>query len=470
MWLLPTRNRISSLRRFLTSAREMGTMSPGRILVDDDDFQEHRSAYETAMALAPEQWKIEVLKNSEKCYGGALREIWRFVKDLPWIGLVSDDLVPSSGNWDTKLIGSLSGWNVVSSNDGWQATTGDTARDRLHGAIVWSGDLARAVGWIFPDRLKHIFHDDIWETIGRETGCWSIRTDIMCKHLHESLSGVRGPTMDPSSLLWKHDEAIFKGWMERDKDACVARVRELMDSRGVRVVRTDFSSVKLMIGTPCIDGKFEDAYVDGLLRTTQMMQRAGVTIVWAKEKYTADIALARNKIFGQFLRSDCTHLLTIDADIGWKDDAVVRLFNAKKDFVAIAGPKKRYPLQFAANWSDDKGNPKLLQYDNESGTMEVGEIGSAFALITRTCALKMAAAYSELEFIGPSGELDIGVFNPMIENRRYYSEDFAFCKRWRAISGHVHFVPDVALSHTGSHEFCGAFADSAKQAEAEKAA
>lgn len=468
MWLLPTKGRIDNLRRFLRASTEMGCQSPGLVIVNESELEREAGAYKQAMALAPKGWDLLGVK--AETYGDALRATWKIVKDNEWIGLISDDLVPCSGNWDTQLIKALNGWNVVSSNDGWQAQTGDIYRDRLHGAIVWSGELARAVGWIFPEKIKHIFHDDVWETLGRETRCWQVRPDIMCRHLHEALNGVIGPTMDRNSLLWQHDEAVFKSWLAADKDACVARIKALMGSMGVKNVTVSFAGVKLMVATPCIDGKFEDAYVDSFLHTSQMMQAANVPVQWTKEKYTADIALARNKIFGLFLRSDYTHLLMIDADMGWKDDAIIRLFNAKKDFVAIAGPKKRYPLSFAANYTDDQGNPIMLSYDHDSGTMEVGEIGSAFALMTRACALKMAAAYPELEFTGITGEREFGVFNPMIQNKRYYSEDFAFCKRWRAIGGHVNFVPDVPLSHTGSHTFSGAFGDSAKDAKEQRAA
>ena len=110
-----------------------------------------------------------------------------------------------------------------------------------------------------------------------------------------------------------------------------------------------------------------------------------------------------------------------------------------------------------------------LQYDPVSGTMEIGEIGSAFCLITRACAEKMAHSYPELDFLGVTGELEHGVYAPMVENRRWYSEDFAFCKRWRAIGGKCFMIPEAALSHTGSHTFTGSFAEAAQRQQAEQA-
>ena len=339
----------------------------------------------------------------------------------------------------------------------------------FHGAIAWSGPLARAVGWIFPDGLNHIFHDDAWEALGRETACWQVHTEVMVKHLHEAKDGVIGPTMDPQSELWKHDEAWFKNWVATDKPACVERIKKHLESFGVRQIKPDLSGVSLMIGTPCIDARYELTFMVSLFQTMRYLDSCGVPSQFAEEKFTADVSLARNKIFSAFLRSSCTHLLTIDSDMGWGVDAIIRLFNAKKDFVAVAGPKKRWPLTFAANHVDANGNPIPLQYDPATGTMEISEIGAAFCLMTRQCAEKMAQAYPELDFIGVTGEREHGPYIPMVQNSRYYSEDFSFCKRWRSIGGQCFMVPDAALSHTGSATFSGSFSEMAQQQSQEQA-
>lgn len=449
LWLLPTKGRVPNLRRFANAAREMGTSTPGLVLVNRDDYEARLADYESAAALLPPGWGFRLVEATS--YGGALRAVWDEVKDLDWVGLVSDDLVPATSTWDVQLIAALQGWNFVSSNDGWQAP------QRMHGAAVWSGDLLRAVGWLFPAGLDHVFHDDVWETLGRETNCWSVRMDIMVKHLHESRAGIIGPTMDPNSALWRHDEAWYRAWLLSGKDACVAAIRATMTGYGVTVMTPDFAGVNLMVGTPAIDGRYESSYVVGLYATMRMLGEHGVTVQWAEEKYTADICLARAKLLAAFRRSPATHLLLVDADMGWDNDALVRLFCAKKDFVAIAGPKKRYPLQFAANFTDAGGNPIGLTYDPASGTMEVGEVGMAFALLTRACVERMVADHPDLEYGGVTGESECALFNPMVRKRRYYSEDFAFCRRWRDLGGQVFIVPDVALKHTGPHQFRGSF-------------
>lgn len=454
VFLLPTAGRLQNLRRFLVSAREMGTTEVGWVLVNAPELAEKRLDYERAIALAPKGW---VLKGVDAdCYGAAIRAVWDETRHMRWIGLVSDDLVAASPNWDTALIATLQGWNFASTNDGWQ--NGEDGQPlRMHGAIAWSGDLVRAVGWIFPPDFRHIFHDDVWETLGKEAGCWSFQPQIMCRHLHEAREGVIGPTMNRESALWKHDQACYERWLLEDKPRCVDACRALAAARGVTVMKPDFTGVRVMIATPTIDGKYESSYMGSVFQTMIMLQQQGVKCALAEEKYTADISLARARLFGAFLRSNSSHLLMIDADMAWSSEAILRLFGAKKDFVGIAGPKKRYPITFAANHTDADGNPIKLVYDNESATMEVSEIGSAFCLITKGMAERMRDAYPELRFLGATGEPEYGMFMPLIHNLRMFSEDFAFCKRWRDIGGRVFMVPDVALSHTGCHTFTGAF-------------
>lgn len=328
----------------------------------------------------------------------------------------------------------------------------------------------RAIGWIFPDRLRHIFHDDVLETLGRETGCWEVRMDVMVKHLHEALQGIKGPTMDPNSELWKHDEARFKEWLQYEKDDCVKKIQELQSKSGIKTIRPDMSGVRLMVCCPTVDGCYESGFMVGLFQTMRTLEKLGVHCELAEEKYTADIALARAKLFAAFRRSTNTHALWVDSDMGYGPNEVVRLFAANKDFVAAAGPKKRYPISFAANYTDDNGNPLPLMYDMDTGTMEVTEIGMAFALMTKKCAEKMTAAYPELLYTGITGENEWAVFNPMVRNRRYFSEDFAFCSRWRAIGGKCYMAPEVELSHTGKHTFRGSFAKDAAKSEMPMAA
>jgi hypothetical protein len=221
----------------------------------------------------------------------------------------------------------------------------------------------------------------------------------------------------------------------------------------------DLSGVSICIATPSHDGKYEGRFMSALHRTVLEIQRLGGKGDFFQFCYCADVSLARAKVFGHFYRSKHTHLMMIDADMGWMPEDVVRMVLLDREFIAAAGPKKQYPLKFAANFTDDKGNPIPVIEEVGTGIASVNEIGLAFALIKRSLADKMVAAYPELQFDGDGKDVEYALFDPFIINRRKLGEDFAFCRRWQKIGGKIDLLPSVRLSHTGAHTWAGALAD-----------
>lgn len=452
VWLLPSRRRLGNLKRFFTSVREFGCSTPGLILVNEDELIEDRALYDALDR--PAGWQI--IGVAATCMHDALRCAWPLVKDQPWVGLLQDDLVLQCPGWDTGLIGGLTGSNVVSANDG-------NETGRMHGAIVWSGDLVRALGWIYPPGLNHLYGDDVWETLGRETGCWQIRGEIVTKHVNETYAASPDDTARHVASHTAHDAEGYKAWFENGKDEAISTIRQLQGGVAPSRMTVNMAGVQLLIATPTVHGQYDHTFLKSWHETMFGMAQNGVTVRFAQELYNADICLARSKIISMFLRSTFTHLLLIDADMGWDFNAVIRLFAAQKDFVAVAGPKKSFPLRFAASFTDDEGKVMNLHYEPAAGCAEVHEVGMAFCLLTRACVEQMAAAYPELMFRSLTGDKEFALFQPIVIKEKYFAEDFAFCYRWRNIGGRLFICPDIRLKHTGGHTFEGALAEQFKQ-------
>lgn len=221
----------------------------------------------------------------------------------------------------------------------------------------------------------------------------------------------------------------------------------------------DFSGVNLCIATPSHDGKYEGAFMKALHRTAIEIERLGGKCDFFDFPYCADISLARARMFGKFYRSQHTHMITIDADMGWQPEDVVRMILLDREFIAAAGPKKQYPLKFACNFTNDAGQPLPMEEEVQTGVVRVSEVGLAFALIKRSAAEKMVAAYPELAFDVEDGSVDYDLFQPMIENRRRFAEDYGWCRRWAKIGGKIELLSTVRLTHTGSHTFVGALSE-----------
>lgn len=233
----------------------------------------------------------------------------------------------------------------------------------------------------------------------------------------------------------------------------------------------DLSHINLLISSPSADGKWEDTYIDSFHKTKNILDKCGVKFDWRRSLFCADISLVRAKLLADFYKNDdATHLLMIDADMGWNEYDIIRMLQLNRKFLTAAGPKKKYPLEFAFNMWDRDGAP--VPMDQEVGTnvaVNVPHVGGAFILIKKEVAERMIQSYPELEYDVSPGVTEFAVFDPIIltesKIRRRLSEDYAFCHRWRQIGGRVEMLTDVRLSHTGSHTFSGSVEESLQEFE-----
>lgn len=222
----------------------------------------------------------------------------------------------------------------------------------------------------------------------------------------------------------------------------------------------DLSSYNLLIATPVSDGKPELLYQDSIKYTQKLIEDHGGKSSVHYLSYVADIAYARNKLFGSFVRNkEFTHMLMVDSDMGWDPIHAVHFLMLKRDFLAAVGCKKKYPLEFACNFMGDDGKQSLMYHEIETNVAEIPYVGGAFVMISRECAGRMVKSYTDLQYIAPDGEIEHAIFDPLIiketSQKRRLSEDYAFCYRWRKIGGKVEAKMDVTLTHTGSHTFTG---------------
>lgn len=200
---------------------------------------------------------------------------------------------------------------------------------------------------------------------------------------------------------------------------------------------------------------------------------------------------ARNYVVDEFLRSDCTHLMFIDSDIGFKAKDVISLLGIQitdpDKYKIITGP---YPKKTIA-WEKVKKavelgkaeNPFHLDYYTADYAfnpvkgqtafridepIEVAEAGTGFMLISRDVFKKYDEAYPQFRYLPDhlrtanfDGSREITAFfdcgiDP--ETKRYLSEDYFFCYNSRKIGISVWMCPWMELQHVGSYIFKGSMA------------
>ena len=91
--------------------------------------------------------------------------------------------------------------------------------------------------------------------------------------------------------------------------------------------------------------------------------------------------------------------------------------------------------------------------------------GTGFQLIRRTVFERLIAAHSELRFTSthtiareaPRSDNLYALFDCQIDPNtgEYLSEDYAFCRRWRALGGDIWLDLESTLTHVGADQFRG---------------
>ncbi len=244
---------------------------------------------------------------------------------------------------------------------------------------------------------------------------------------------------------------------------------------------TDPSSsvTRLMVATPCYGGHVTTHYAISALALQPACIERGIDLVVKLLGNDSLITRARNILVSQFLDDPlATHLLFIDADIGFAPDRVFALLESGYDMVGAVYPLKRLDwtriatqaragaanlkssaLDYVVDFADPR-NPTV-----EGNFAKVKQIGTGFLLIRRSVFERMAAHYPGLRFnshhAGANRELasanSYAFFDCMIEPETgaYLSEDYTFCRRWIDMGGDIWADGASRLTHVGPVPFEG---------------
>ena len=204
------------------------------------------------------------------------------------------------------------------------------------------------------------------------------------------------------------------------------------------------------------------------------------------------ITRARNYCVDEFMRSDCTHMLFIDSDIGFNaQDIIIMLVFIRQEtaYEILCSP---YPKK-CISWEKiktavDKGvadkdanvlekfvgdyvfNPKGGAQTIQIGEpCEVLEIGTGFMMIHKSALKTFAEKYPQYyykpdhirtEHFDGSREIMM-YFRAEVdpESKRYLSEDYWFCQKAQEIELKTWLCPWMRTQHVGTYIFGGSLAD-----------
>jgi hypothetical protein len=266
----------------------------------------------------------------------------------------------------------------------------------------------------------------------------------------------------------------------------------------IKIEIEELRTRKLFLATPMYGGMCAGMYCKSTNDLAALCMHYGIELKMYYLFNESLITRARNYCCDEFMRSDCTHMLFIDADIGFEANDVISmlaLMDQDKDdgmeILCSPYPKKCIAwekIKAAVDQGQADDDPNILDnfvgdyvFNPVPGTTEIKldepaevlEGGTGFMMFTKKSLQKFKDAYWDDSEFSPGGfrykpdhvrteHFDgtreiMMYFQALIDpdSRRYLSEDYMFCQWARKVGLRIWLCPWVKLSHVGSFVYGG---------------
>lgn len=266
----------------------------------------------------------------------------------------------------------------------------------------------------------------------------------------------------------------------------------------IQLSKETLGGKSLLVGTPMYGGQCYHEYLHALLELQHLCLQYEIPIKLISTSNISLVQEARNHIVNQFLETEYTHLLFIDADVGFKAIEVIAMLATGKQVIGGAYPRK------LINWNNIKDvilknpdiDPSLLpsvtgsfpiipvdtnaEYSS-ADIMKVKGTGTGLMIIERDVFRQFRESYPDyyyspevdsyqLKGEAKKIELSYSYFNVGITEvedggivqKVSMGEDYKFCYMCRKIGIDIWYAPFTNTTHTGTYAFSGSIGALAK--------
>jgi hypothetical protein len=223
--IVPTRGRPAAAREFITAFAETRTIAHLRLAVDFDDPAKPEYEAVTGQPFLENR----VLEGQPSSMVKALNAVAIGLanqEDPPFaIGFMGDDHRPRTKGWDQAYIDALRelGTGIVYGNDLLQG-------ENLPTQVAMTSDIVRALGYMVPPTLTHLFVDNFWRDLGLGADCLRYLPDVVVEHLHPVAGKAEwdeGHRRVNAPAMYSADRAAYMRYTVEQFHADVAKVEAL---------------------------------------------------------------------------------------------------------------------------------------------------------------------------------------------------------------------------------------------------
>jgi hypothetical protein len=226
--IVPTRGRPQNAARLVQAFEDTDSLNAELVFVADDDDPELPAYHEAAPRLlihrgGTGQGMTAALNWAAGLYDGIYDHL----------GFMGDDHLPRTRGWDAHVLGALDApeprqpW-IVYGNDLLQGGA-------LPTAAFLPSRLVRALGFMAPPVLRHLYVDNFWLELGQALGGLRYLPDVVIEHIHPAAGKTAMDARYEAVNSSEADALDRRAWLEfRHGDGFAAALRRVRLEYGAR--------------------------------------------------------------------------------------------------------------------------------------------------------------------------------------------------------------------------------------------
>jgi len=207
---------------------------------------------------------------------------------------------------------------------------------------------------------------------------------------------------------------------------------------------------KVIIGTPCYDGRLDVWYTNSLINTVKLSYTHDVEITPMWVSFDALIQRARNDTIQLALEGGFDDLIWIDSDIEWQPEWFFKLLDHPVDVVGGTYRKKGDREEYVIRQLT-KNNT-----DPSTGLVEVQGLGTGFLRMNRK-AMQYLWDTSKSYIDKKDNKERRMIFDVIITDNDLMSEDIYALQKLIDGGFKIWLDPSMTCSHIGPYKFQGDF-------------
>jgi hypothetical protein len=214
MYVLKTRSRVQRTLEFIENYKKTNGTAKIYVRLDNDD----PDLNQYQQVDWPESFTIHI---DNRCMlGEAMQEMFLKYPNEFAYGIVADDFIPITKNWDTLAINATEGIKICCWNE--YLVSKSIAPKKFEHMVV-GGNLTRHIGWFGLPCTKHYFQDIVWRYISYEIkNILVFLNDVKVIHDHPKSNDY---LYKKSLAVLDQDTENFNKWMKTDFNELLQKVK-----------------------------------------------------------------------------------------------------------------------------------------------------------------------------------------------------------------------------------------------------